>query len=322
MRREGSPWQGLGTVVLKELADHFDSVRVLLLSLLMVLAAAVPLYGAITSLRDSTAEDPFLFLKLFNPGGQTISVVAILGFVIPVMAIGLGFDSINGEHNRRTLSRILAQPIYRDALLVGKFLAAIIVLAVNLVCLWLLVVGLGLLILGVPPSGDEFARSLVFLVIAIAYAGVWLAMAMLFSVLFRSPATAALVALGVWLFVALLWPMLSALLAQIISPPDLRYTLQLGILDPQTAAWQQALARLSPNQLFEEAARSILTPTTPSLGPLLDQIRQMRGEVVGAALPLKESLAIAWPQAVGLIAGAILLFVSTYVVFQRQEVRA
>jgi ABC-2 type transport system permease protein len=322
MRREGSPWQGLGPVVLKELADHFDSVRVLLLSLLMVLAAAVPLYGAITSLRDTTAEDPFLFLKLFNPGGQTISIVAILGFVIPVMAIGLGFDSVNGEHNRRTLSRILAQPIYRDALLVGKFLAAIIVLAVNLVCLWLLVVGLGLLILGVPPSGDEFARSVVFLVIAIAYAGVWLAMAMLFSVLFRSPATAALVALGVWLFVALLWPMLSALLAQLISPPDIRYALQLGILDPQTAGWQQALARLSPNQLFEEAARSILTPTTASLGPLLDQIRQMRGEVIGAALPLKESLMIAWPQVVGLIAGAIALFVATYVVFQRQEVRA
>jgi ABC-2 type transport system permease protein len=322
MRREGSPWQGLGTVVLKELADHFDSVRVVLLSLLMVLAAAVPLYGAITSLHDTTTEDPFLFLKLFNPGGQTLSVVAILGFVIPVMAIGLGFDSVNGEHNRRTLSRILAQPIYRDALLVGKFLAGITVLAINLVCLWLLVVGFGLLILGVPPSGDEFARSVVFLVIAIAYAGVWLAMAMLFSVLFRSPATAALVALGVWLFVALLWPMLSALLAQLISPPDIRYALQLGILDPQTAAWQQALARLSPNQLFEEAARSILTPTTPSLGPLLDQIRQMRGEVVGAALPLKESLMIAWPQVVGLIAGAILLFASTYVVFQRQEVRA
>jgi ABC-2 type transport system permease protein len=322
MRREGSPWQGLRTVVLKEVADHFDSARMLLLSLLMVLAAAVPLYSAITGLRDTTAEDPFLFLKLFNPGGETISVVAILGFVIPVMAIGLGFDAINGEHNRRTLSRILAQPIYRDALLAGKFLAAIIVLAVNLICLWLLVVGLGLLLLGVPPSGDEFARSLIFLVIAVAYAGVWLAMAMLFSVLFRSPATAALLALGVWLFATLLWPMISALLAQLISPPDIRYALQLGILDPQTAAWQQALSRISPNQLFGEAARTILSPTTPSLGPILDRLRQASGEVVGAALPLKESLMIAWPQVVGLIAGAILLFVATYVVFQRQEVRA
>ena len=144
---------------------------------------------------------------------------------------------------------------------------------------------------------------------------------MLFSVLFRSPATAALLALGVWLFMTLLWPMISPFVAQLISPPDIRYQL-LGILDPQTAAWQQALSRVSPYLLFEEAARTILTPTTPSLGPLLDQVRQLRGEVVGAALPLRESLAIAWPQAVGLIAGAIVLFVATYVLFQRQEVRA
>jgi len=258
---------------------------------------------------------------LFNPGGQTLSVVAILGFVIPVMAIGLGFDAVNGEHNRRTLSRILAQPIYRDALLAGKFLAAITVLAVNLTSLWLLVVGLGVLQLGVPPSGDEFTRSLVFLLIAIAYSGAWLGMAMLFSVLFRSPATAALLALGVWLFMTLLWPMISPFIAQLIYPPDIRYQL-LGILDPQTAVWQQALSRISPYLLFEEATRTILTPTTPSLGPLLDQVRQLRGEVVGAALPLRESLLIAWPQAVGLIAGAIVLFVATYVVFQRQEVRA
>src|SRR5215467_2018536 len=320
MRREGSPWQGLGTVLLKELADHLDSARMMLLALLMVLAAAVPFYSAVEQLRTTTSEDPFLLLKLFNPG-RTLSVMQILGFVIPVMAIGFGFDAINGEHNRRTLSRILAQPIYRDALLAGKFLAGVIVLAVHLTCLWLLVVGLGVLQLGVPPSGDEFTRSLVFLIIAIAYAGVWLGMAMLFSVLFRSPATAALLALGVWLFMTLLWPMISPFIAQLISPPDIRYQL-LGILDPQTAAWQQALSRVSPYLLFEEAARTILTPTTPSLGPLLDQVRQLRGEVVGAALPLRESLAIAWPQAVGLIAGAIVLFVATYVAFQRQEVRA
>jgi ABC-2 type transport system permease protein len=321
MRREGSPWQGLGTVLLKELADHFDSARMALLSLLMVLAAAVPFYGAVEQLRANTSEDPFVLLKLFNPGGQTLSVVAILGFVIPVMAIGLGFDAVNGEHNRRTLSRILAQPIYRDALLAGKFLAAITVLAVNLVCLWLLVVGFGVLFLGVPPSGDEFTRSLVFLCIAIAYAGVWLGVAMLFSVLFRSPATAALLALGVWLFMTLLWPLIAPSIAVAIAPPDIRYQL-IGILDPRTDAWLRALSRISPDLLFEEATRSILTPTTPSLGPVLDQIRQLGGVVVGATLPLRESLLIAWPQMVALISGVIGLFVATYVAFQRQEVRA
>ena len=63
MRREGSPWQGLGTVMLKELADHFGSVRVMMLALLMVLAAAVPLYSSIDHCNDPTVkiitcEDP------------------------------------------------------------------------------------------------------------------------------------------------------------------------------------------------------------------------------------------------------------------------
>jgi ABC-2 type transport system permease protein len=44
--------------------------------------------------------------------------------------------------------------------------------------------------------------------------------------------------------------------------------------------------------------------------------------VLGAPMPLGESLMIAWPQIVGLVAGTILLFVLGYVIFQRQEVRA
>ena len=320
MQREGSPWQGLGTVVLKELADHLGSARMRMLEWLMLLTAAAPLYMAITSLRDTTAEDPFLLLKLFTVDRAPLpSFVGILGFLIPLMAIGLGFDAINGEHNRRTLSRILAQPIYRDALLAGKFVASLATLAISLVCLWLLVVGLGVLFLGVPPSWEEIARSLIFLAVSIAYAGVWLAVAMLLSVIFRSPATAALLSLGVWLFMTLLWPMISPVLAQMISPPDIRYVM-LGLPSPDTLQWQVALSRLSPNQLYGEAVLAVLSPSTRALGPIF--LEQLQGAVIGSALPLRESLMIAWPQVVGLIAGAILLFVVTYVVFQRQEVRA
>ena len=118
MRREGSPFQGLGTVAIKELSDNLSSARMFVLELLIVLTALAALYGAIDSLRQNTAEDPFLLLRLFTVDRAPLpSFVAILGFLIPLMAIGLGFDSINSEHNRRTLSRILAQPIYRDALL-------------------------------------------------------------------------------------------------------------------------------------------------------------------------------------------------------------
>src|SRR5437868_14831733 len=170
MRREGSPFSGLGTVFVKELADNLSSARMLVLELLIVLTALAALYGAIDNLRQSTAEDPFLLLRLFTVAREPLpSFVAILGFLIPLMAIGLGFDAINSEHNRRTLSRILAQPIYRDALLIGKFLAALATLAIMLFCLWLLVIGFGLLLLGVPPGTEEIIRALVFLGVALAY---------------------------------------------------------------------------------------------------------------------------------------------------------
>ena len=74
-------------------------------------------------------------------------------------------------------------------------------------------IGLGLFMLGIPPGAEEMARALIFLVVTIAYAGVWLALAMLFSIVFRSAATAALVALGLWLFLTILWPLLSPAIA-------------------------------------------------------------------------------------------------------------
>ena len=123
MQREGSAFQGLGVVMLKELSDHLTSVRMRVLEWLVVLVALAALYGAIQQIKDTTAEDPFLFLRLFTTSRDPLpSFVSLLSFLVPLMAIGLGFDAVNSEHNRRTLSRILAQPIYRDALLFGKFL--------------------------------------------------------------------------------------------------------------------------------------------------------------------------------------------------------
>lgn len=312
MPREGSPWRGLGAVFLKELSDHLTSARMRVLEWLVVLVALAALYGAIQSVRDTTAQDPFLFLRLFTTARQPLpSFVAFLSFLVPLMAIGLGFDAVNGEHNRRTLSRILSQPIYRDALLFGKFLAALATLTISLVSLWLLVIGLGLLLLGVPPGGEEMLRILVFLGVTIVYAGVWLALAMLFSIAFRSAATAALVTLGVWLFLTVIWPALAQGLAEALLAQTDQATMLIG---------GQMLARLSPSTLFGEIVLAILHPATRSLGPVY--LDQLEGAVMGAPLPFGESVLLAWPQIVSMIAAAILLFVAGYVAFQRQEVRA
>ncbi len=180
-------------------------------------------------------------------------------------------------------------------------------------------IGLGLLFIGIPPGGEEIARIFVFLLVTIVYAGVWLALALLFSILFRSTATAALVALGFWLFIYLIWPILAGVVAQAFVPPDPRY-MALGLQTPGTAELEQILARLSPSTLYAEVVVALLDPTTRALGPIY--LSQLQGAVLGAPLPLGESILIAWPQMVAMIATAMLLFVVGYVIFQRQEVRA
>src|SRR5262249_42697851 len=178
MQREGSALHGLGVVMMKELSDHLNSVRMRVLEWLVVLFALAALYNAIQQIKDVTAEDPFLFLRLFTTARESIPItfVSFLSILVPLLAIRLGFDAVNSEHNRRSLARVLSQPIYRDALLFGKFFAGLITLSISLIALWLLVIGLGLLLLGVPPNAEEMARAFIFLLVTIAYAGVWLAL--------------------------------------------------------------------------------------------------------------------------------------------------
>jgi ABC-2 type transport system permease protein len=317
MKREGSPLKGVTTIALKEAADHMTSARMHLIMLLVLLTAVGAVYGAIQQIKNTTAEDPFLFLKLFTTAQSPLpSFAAFLGFLLPLVAIALGFDAINGEYSRRTMSRLIAQPIYRDAVLFGKFLGALLVIAVALVTLWLLMTGLGILFLGLPPSGPEIVRGIGYLAVTLFYGGVWLALAIAFSTFIRSPATSALAALSVWLVLTLFWGMIAPLVAQVLSPID--------PLDPMTLLTQyetqQVVARISPQTLYGEATLMLLDPSSRSVGPLF--VSQMEGAVLGAPLPTFQSLVIVWPQISGLIAAMILLFTLSYVVFQRQEVRA
>ena len=319
--RGGSPWTGLGTVIAKETADHLSSARMRILEALMFLSAIYGAYAAIKTIRATIGESPFLFLRLFTmaPDPMPFSLIGLLGYLIPLVAIALSFDAVNGEFNRRTLSRILAQPIYRDALLLGKFLAGLLSLAIGLLSLWLLVIGLGLLLLGLPPSTEEMMRMLGFLVTTIAYGGVWLALALLFSVVFRAPATAALAALGTWLVLSLFWSVITPIFAGLIVGPAE------GVLGPRDVYIQavQIIDRLSPNTLYTETAIALLQPavrTLAALSPAL--IMQLQGAILGAPLPVTQSFVLIWPQLTGLVATTILIFAIAYILFQRQEIRA
>ncbi|MFZ5882444.1 MAG: ABC transporter permease [Chloroflexota bacterium] len=313
--REGSPWTGLGAVLTKEMADHLTGVRMLILEMLVLLTAVGTIYTALQTIRPGS-NDEFLYLRLFTTAQDPLpAFVFFLAILVPLIAIALSFDSINGEFNRRTLSRILAQPVYRDALLMGKFLGGLLTLTMVFSAIWLLIFGIGILRLGVPPTAEETGRALWFLLGTIFYGGIWMALALLFSTVFRSPATAALASIAVWAFFIFFWNIVVGVIAPLLGPK------QITTLDQLVAAgqMQMILTRISPITLYADIATIMLQPTERFLGFVLPV---QLDRAIQAPLPLAQSVLVIWPQLTGLIAATILLFALAYVLFQRQEIRA
>src|SRR5690606_15633523 len=143
----------------------------------------------------------FLYLKLLTTTDNTLPPFHVfLNFLGPLLGISLGFDAINAEQNGGTLTRLMAQPVYRDNLLLSKFVSALIVVSVLFLSLALLMMGGGLIITGVRMEPQEFLRILAFVFISVVYVAFWLSLSILLSVIFKQAATSALTAIGIWLF--------------------------------------------------------------------------------------------------------------------------
>jgi ABC-2 type transport system permease protein len=274
------------------------------------------------TIREAVPKDDsvnsFLFLKLFTVSSDKLPLppfITFVSFLGPLVGIGMGFDAINSERNRGTLSRLLAQPIYRDYVINAKFVAALLLISVLLFALGFLVMGLGLIAIGIPPTPEEFGRMLCFLILSVLYISFWLNMSILCSVRFRQAATSALSGIAVWIFFSVFYGLLVNLIAGATAPSQAAGAE--SVISHQQ--FVQALSRLSPSQLFSEATVTMLTPSVRSLGPLT--MEQIYG-AIPSPLPFGQSLLLVWPQVVGLIAATMVCFAASYVLFMRQEIRS
>jgi ABC-2 type transport system permease protein len=304
----------------KEITDHIRSWRFIILLIIIVLTCLGSVSIALANIEDAikTNENDvsFLFLRLFTASDGTLPPFFILiSFLGPLLGISMGFDAINLEENKGTLSRIMSHPVHRDYIINAKFVAAFIVLGVMFFSLGFLVMGLGLIYIGIPPSAGEFLRIVFFIMLSILYVAFWLNLSIFFSVKFRQPATSALAGIAVWLFFTVFYSIIVSLIAKATAPSE-------TATSQQVLMYQEfilSLFRILPSQLFSDATTTILVPTVRSLGPLT--VEKIYGTIPGA-LPLGQSLLLVWPQITGLIAGTILCFVLSYVSFLKREIRS
>jgi ABC-2 type transport system permease protein len=314
----------LVTIIKKELADHFSSYRFTILFALIAMVSLITAYMVGLNIREElegVAKPRFIFLMLFTSSGAIFSLVQFVAFFGPLVGLILGFDTINRERNEGTLSKLLSQPIYRDTVINGKFLAGVVMITVMMVSIVLVITALGLILLGIVPGVEELWRIFVYLMISIIYISFWLGIAILFSIFFRSTATSALAALAVWIFFSFFVSIGANILANALAPGA-------DAANPEDLLWRakivKAFSLTSPMELYTDATATIIDPmrksahSVISLGPM-ERISMSR---FSGPLPLSQSILIVAPYIISLIAITVVCFAISYIVFMRQEIRS
>lgn len=319
--------KGILTVYRKELSDHFSSTRFILLFYLIILISIVIAYFVGSSIRDelqNVAKPTFVFLMLFTSSAKFFSLIQFISFFGPLIGIVLGFDAVSRERSARTLSKVLSQPIYRDSVINGKFLAGVVTISIMLIALVLLISGLGLILVGVVPGPEEIWRLLIYLVISIFYISFWMGIAILFSVSFRSTATSALAAILFWIFFSFFVSLGASLIADAAVPlgPNPSQA------DPELVVRHEGVRKFitlfSPMTLYSEATTTILDPlrkTTASL-LLMGPLERLSISRFQSPLPLEESIYLVLPHIISMIAVTLVCFAISYTLFMRQEIRS
>lgn len=310
---------GWRTVAQKELSDHLLSGRFIVLMAVLGIATAAAVFAASGGIRDVAPNAQgitALFLKLFTVTTDPVPFPLILfvGFLAPLLGIMFGFDSVNGERSQGTLPRLLSQPIHRDEVILGKFVAGLSVVAIMLVALVLFVSGIGIFRLGVVPSAAEVTRLFVWVILAVIYVGFWQALATFASVVARRASTSALIPVGAWLVLTLFGGFIFSALAGIVAPRDGSPAAEVAYLQAE-----ELVSQTSPITLFQQGSTVLLDPEVRTVG--LVTVEQVDRAIV-SELNLGQSLLVVWPQLVMLLAMTAAMFALTYVVFVRQEIRA
>lgn len=213
------------------------------------------------------------------PEIHTLTILANLteyvSIVGAILAVILGYNTLIEERESGGLKLILSRPVYRDQLLLGKWLGNTAVIAVLLGLVFLFNLILLVAIGGLVPTGAEVVRLFVFVLMALAYMLIFLSMAMFLSIRLSDSATVFLVSLVIWV-------LLSFVLPQMADTQMANSSVVNGISGvvnqiPQDTAVSQAINALSPTwhlrniggQLLQFAPGSGAISTGALLGHVL-----------------------------------------------------
>lgn len=143
---------------------------------------------------------------VLNVGALTLSAASLSTlsvYLIPLIALLVSYDSIAGEVERGTMAIVLATPLQRFELLMGKFIGLTAVVTIAIVIGYGIAAGATAGLYGADAAG--IAAWLRLLSTAVLLGAVFVAAGMAISAAAPRSGMAAALAVGVWLVVAVLY---------------------------------------------------------------------------------------------------------------------
>ncbi len=133
------------------------------------------------------------------------SLSSLTVYLLPLIALLLAYDALVGEAERGTLLLLLAYPVARWQVVLGKFLGHVAILGLAIL------IGYGAVLLGLALTGDgtaaagELRAFGAMMASSLLLGAAFLALGYLPSALVRERATAAGAAIGLWLIFVVLY---------------------------------------------------------------------------------------------------------------------
>jgi Cu-processing system permease protein len=187
----------LWILALKELRDGFRNRWV---------AAAIIVLGILALVLSVLGSAPTGSVRVSELEISVISLASLSVYLIPLIALMLSYDALVGEFERGTMMLLLAYPVTRWQIIMGKFLGQVLILLIAIV------VGYGgtVVVLSlVTGSGTEGWQAYATMMASSLVLGAeFIALGYLISVVVRQRATAAGAAIGLWLIFVVLYDLL------------------------------------------------------------------------------------------------------------------
>jgi ABC-2 type transport system permease protein len=318
---------GTFTIAEKELKDQIGSRRFLVIFGFMVLLSVLAAYQGSGFIKNNTEAS---FVYIFSGSQMSFSFIQIMVMFGPILGMAFGFDAVNKERSTGTLSMLLGQPIFRDSVINGKFLAGAASLATLGIGTIAITTGLAIPMLGYGPSVTEALKILTLALLTVLYLVFWLSLGMLFSVVVKKTSTSILFSIATWMFFSIILTILASAVVNVLIPLDSSTFITSGGTDSnggagrfqmtdqfrqtmmQRTQLENLILKISPTHIYQDTAGAI--------------IGTARGFNFGAqefqrTVSLGEALMGNWANIAILAVGLVICFAASYMLFLRIEIR-